>query len=72
MKYCASLMISGAFKGTSRDRLYKELGLVSLVQRRYSRKSFFFHKILNGLALSYLQSNLNNRPEPFYQTRPSG
>ena len=33
MLYSASLVITGAFKGTSRERLYQELGLESLKGR---------------------------------------
>ena len=49
VQYRAALVITSAFKGTSRDCLYEELGLESLANRRWSRRLFFFHKILNGL-----------------------
>ena len=68
VQYRVAFVIRGAFKSTSRDRLYKELGLESLAQRRWSQKLVFFHKILDFLAPSYV----NNRPKPFYQTRLSG
>ena len=64
-------MISEAFKGTSRERLYKELGLKSLAQRKWFRKLNFFQEVLNGLAPSYLQPYLKNRTEPFFPTRSS-
>ena len=60
IQYRAALVITGAIKGTSRDRLYQEIGLESLADRRWSRKIFFFHKIVNGLLPSYLQSYLNH------------
>ena len=56
VQYKAALVITGAIKGTSRDRLYLELGLESLVDRRWSRRLFFFHKIIQGLLPSYLQT----------------
>ena len=52
IQYWAALVITGAIKGTSRDRLYQEIGLESLADRRWSRKLFFFHKIVNGLLPS--------------------
>ena len=38
--------MTGAIKGTFRDRLYQELGLDSLADRRYPRRLFFFHKVI--------------------------
>ena len=72
VQYRVALVIRGAFKSTSRHRLYKELGLESLAQRRWCQKLVLFHKILDFLAPSYVQSYVNNRPEPFYQTTLSG
>ena len=69
VQYRAALVITGAIKGTSRDRLYQEIGLESPVDRRWSRKLFFFHKIVNGLFPSYLQSSLNHYNYGEYQTR---
>ena len=71
VQYRAALVITGAFKGTSRDRLYEELGLESLANRRWSRRLFFFHKILNGVSPLYLRSYLHNNTEVIYQTRSS-
>ena len=53
-----ALIITGAIKDTSRERLYKELGLESLSDRRWYCKLFFFYKIVKSLTLSYLQSYL--------------
>ena len=57
-KYSPALLITGAIKGTSQERLCKELGLESLCDRRCYRKLVFFYKIVKGLAPSYLQSYL--------------
>ena len=72
IQYNAYLAITGCFRGTSREKLYSELGLESLSDRRFSRRLFFFYKILNGLAPRYLaayipqqnlrQLNLRSRP----------
>ena len=59
VQYRAALVITGAINGTSRDRLYQELGLESLVDRRWSRRLFFFHKITQGLLPSYLKTYRN-------------
>ena len=56
-------------RGTSRERLYRELGLETLNNRRWSRKLFFFHKIIKGFSPSYLQKILCFRNVQHYQTR---
>ena len=60
IQYQAALVITGAIKRISRDRLYQDIGLESLADRRWSRKMFFFHKIVNRLLPSYFQSYLNH------------
>ena len=69
IQYRAVLVITGAIKGTSNDRLYQEIGLESLADRRWSHKIFFFHKIVNGLLPSYFQSHLNHCSDGEYQAR---
>ena len=69
MQYNACLVITGAFKGTSRERLYQELGLESLKDRRWHRKMCFFNKIVKGLLPKYLTSYLQLHNNPIYQTR---
>ena len=54
VQYQACLAITGAFQGTSRESLYRKLGLECLQTRRWYRKMIFFYKILNGLAPKYL------------------
>ena len=67
VQYNAALVIASAFKGTSRDRIYRELGLESLAARGWSRKIFFFHKIINRLLPVYLQSYISYWGEGVYQ-----
>ena len=69
VQYNAALVITGAFKGTSPDCIYRELGLKSLAERRWSRKIFFFHKIINGLLPVYLRSYISYCGEGVYRTR---
>ena len=45
IQYWEALVITGLIKGTSRDRLYQEIGLESLADRRWFSKIFFFHKV---------------------------
>ena len=49
VQYRACLAITGAIQGTSRTKLYDELGLHSLIKRRWCNKLIFFYKIVNGL-----------------------
>ena len=58
VQYRACLAITGAIKGTSRERLYDELGLHSLIERRWRSKLIFFYKIMKGLLPEYLFSYL--------------
>ena len=58
VQYNAGLIITSAFKRTSRDKIYEELGLESLADRRWTRKLFFFHKIILGLLPSYIKDYL--------------
>ena len=71
VQYNAALVITGAIKGISRDRIYRELGLESLAEQRWSRKIFFFHKIINGLLPKYLQSYISYCGDRAYRTRPA-
>ena len=66
-----ALIITRAIKDTCRERLYKELGLESLCDRRWYRKLVFFYKIVKGLAPSYLQYYLLPDNERTYNTRSS-
>ena len=54
VQYRACLEITGAIQGTSRIKLYDELGLHSLIKRRWCNKLIFFYKIVNGLLPDYL------------------
>ena len=56
VQYNSCLALTGAIRGTSRKRLYLELGMESLRDRRWYRKLVVFFKLLNGQAPSYLKS----------------
>ena len=69
VQYKAAFVITDAIKRTSRDRLYQELGLESLADRRWSRRLFFFHKIMRRHLPSYLQTYHNAVSTGAYLTR---
>ena len=69
VQYNAALAFTGAIKGTSRDHIYRELGLESLAERKWSRNIFFFHKIINGLLPVCLRSYISYYGEEGYRTR---
>ena len=71
VQYNAALAITGCIRGTSRDKIYAELGLESLFDRRYCRKMCFFYKIVNGYSPQYLLSILPESYSKSYATRTS-
>ena len=54
VQYKAALIVTGCWQGTSREKLYDELGWEPLDQRRWSRRMTLYYKIVNGLTPSYL------------------
>ena len=70
IQYNATLAITRAIKGTSRLKLYKELGLESLKSWRTLRRLCAFHKIISNCLPTYL-FNLIPPPTHAYQTRTS-
>ena len=71
VQYRACNAITGAIQGTSRERLYRELGLESLNDRRWIQKLVLFYKIVNGLSPQYLCRYLNFNNNSTYITRSS-
>ena len=54
VQYNAALAITGAIRGTSQEKLYKELGLESLKSRRWFRRLCIFYKIQSTQTPYYL------------------
>ena len=54
-QYQAALAVSGAWKGTSRDKIYDELGWETLDHRRMFRRLTQLYKIITGLTPDYLR-----------------
>ena len=50
VQYKAALIVSGCWQGTSREKLYNELGWESLSDRRWSRGLSMYYKIVNVSA----------------------
>ena len=46
IQYNAALAITGAMRGTSKEKPFEELGLESLQHRRWYRKLYCFYRIL--------------------------
>jgi hypothetical protein len=62
VQYQAGLIVTGCWRGTSRDRLYKELGWESMAERRNFRRLALYHKIKAGFAPEYLTPYMLTRP----------
>ena len=56
VQYQAGLIVSRCWRGTSKRKLYGELGWELLSERRISRRLALYYKINNNLAPSYLQT----------------
>ena len=57
-QYQAALAITRAWKGTSQNKLYEELGCEYLSDRRWARRLFQFFKIFHNISPDYLKVNL--------------
>ena len=60
IQYQAALIITGAWKGSKRNKLYDELGWESISDRRWSRCLFQIFKIHN-VTPNYLIENLPSK-----------
>ena len=58
VQYQAALAITGTWQGTSRIKLYKELGLESLSDRRSLNRVIQLFKIKNSITPAYLRGKL--------------
>ena len=59
-QYQAALAVSGAWKGTNREKIYHELGWESLDERRMFRRLTQFYKIMSGLTPEYLRTPIQS------------
>ena len=58
VQYKAALVVSGAWKGTSKDRLYQDLGWESLYHRRSLRRLCIFYDVLKNKYPTYLSDTV--------------
>ena len=68
IQYNDALALTGAIRGSSREKLYQELGLESLQPQRWYKKLCCFYKIYNKQTSGYLTELIPTRNEA-YQTR---
>ena len=69
VQYSAALAVTGAWRGTSREKLYNELGWESLNLRRWSRRLALFFKIVNNLTPEYTRQPIPPLPQSNYRLR---
>ena len=50
IQYTAAFAVTGTWRGTSRDKLYAELGWETLSARKWSRRLTLFYKIIDNLT----------------------
>ena len=58
IQYQSALAVTGCWKGSSRPKLYDELGWESLSDRRMCRRVLQIHKIVANRTPSYLRDKL--------------
>ena len=66
IQYNAALAITGAIRGTSKDKLYRELGLEHLSSRRWFKRFCLFHKIYHKKSPNYLYQLIPQNHNRFY------
>ena len=71
IQYNACLAITGTIRGTSREKIYQQLGLESLQLRRWYRELCLFHKVFKNEHPKYLFNLIPVRSTP-YATRTVG
>ena len=66
-QYQAALAITGSWQGSSRTKLYEELGWESLSDRRWSKRILQIHTIRNNITPIYLKEKLPALRRPMYR-----
>ena len=69
VQYSTALAVTGTWRGTSRERLYNELGWESLSSRRWSRHLILFYKFINNLTPDYTRDPVPPLHENSYSFR---
>ena len=68
IQYKVCLALTGSIRGTSKEKIYQELGLESLIDRTWCRKLCLFYKVLEKKNPKYLFSLIPTRCS-FYPTQ---
>ena len=68
IQYQAALAVTGCWKGTSRNKLYEELGWESLAHRRWARRLIHFFKVVSTRSPDYLYQSVPPTRMPIYGT----
>ena len=71
VQHKACIAITGAIQGTSRQKIYDELGLHTLIEKRWRSELTFFYKIVSGLLPEYLYSYLKFSSQDNYPLKPA-
>ena len=66
IQYQAALAVTGAWQGSSRSKLYEDLGWESFSERRWCRRILQLHKIVSKMTPSYLKDKLPRHRRPLY------
>ena len=65
IQYQTALAVTGAWQGSSRSKLYEELGWESLSERRWSRRILQIHNIVSNMTPSYLKDKFLDTADPY-------
>ena len=71
VQYSAALAVSGAWKGTSGQRILQELGWETLYQRRWYRRLCHFFNLRQSMSPAYLFNEIPSEREVPYRLRSS-
>ena len=69
VQYSAALAVTGTWRGTSREKLYAELGWERLSCRRWSRRLMLFYEIINNLTSEYTMDPIPPIQQSLYSLR---
>ena len=69
VQYNAALAITGCIRGTSKEKIYNELGIESLYNRRTFHRLLYFYKIMNNLLPVYLKNEIPQAVPNLHDTR---
>ena len=71
VQYSAALAVTGAWRGTSRERFYKELGWETLYHRRWYRRLSHFFSLIKSKSPEYLFIEIPQERQLEYNLRNS-